>query len=151
MRRGAEMAPEAGWRSELEGGPMIGRPTPAPPQAFMEVYATLRDELLNDKLLGGPPKHAVDWLKEVSPLSAPQPSAGAHAKRACGPAPMHDPSPWPGAPAAGCRHREANGPPPQVRQPPPRHGRPPPKELRRTRGHPRCSTRRSTQTTGGLL
>lgn len=39
---------------------------PCPGQAFLAVYKTLRDELLEDKLLGNPPKHAADWLKEVS-------------------------------------------------------------------------------------
>lgn len=34
-------------------------------QAFLDVYATLREELLNDKLLEGQPQAAKDWLKEV--------------------------------------------------------------------------------------
>lgn len=36
-------------------------------QAFLEVYATLRVELLNDKLLEGQPEDARNWLREVSP------------------------------------------------------------------------------------
>jgi hypothetical protein len=35
-------------------------------QAFLDVYATLREELLSDKLLEGQPQAAKDWLKEVS-------------------------------------------------------------------------------------
>jgi hypothetical protein len=34
-------------------------------QAFLAVYTTLRDELLNDKLLEGQPQDARNWLKEV--------------------------------------------------------------------------------------
>jgi hypothetical protein len=39
-------------------------------QAFLDVYATLREELLNDKMLEGQPQEAKDWLKEVSRLSS---------------------------------------------------------------------------------
>jgi hypothetical protein len=39
-------------------------------QAFLDVYAVLRSELLSDKLLEGQPEAARDWLKEVSPLPA---------------------------------------------------------------------------------
>lgn len=36
-------------------------------QAFLDVYAVLRSELLSDKLLEGQPQAARDWLKEVRP------------------------------------------------------------------------------------
>lgn len=36
------------------------------------MYATLREELLNDKLLEGQPQDARNWLKEVSQLKSPE-------------------------------------------------------------------------------
>lgn len=40
-------------------------------EAFLEVYATLREELLNDKLLAGQPQAARDWLKEMVDYNVP--------------------------------------------------------------------------------
>lgn len=34
-------------------------------QAFLDVYATLREELLSDKLLEGQPEDARNWMREV--------------------------------------------------------------------------------------
>eukprot|EP00775_Hariotina_reticulata_P012243 gene12243-12380_t len=40
-------------------------------EAFLAVYTTLRDELLNDKLLEGQPQDARNWLKEMLDYNVP--------------------------------------------------------------------------------
>jgi len=40
-------------------------------EAFLAVYASVRDELLNDKLLEGQPKEAKAWLKEMLDFNVP--------------------------------------------------------------------------------
>ncbi|WIA39084.1 hypothetical protein OEZ86_005226 [Tetradesmus obliquus] len=40
-------------------------------EAFLDVYATLRQELLDDKMLEGQPQEAKDWLKEMLDYNVP--------------------------------------------------------------------------------
>ncbi|KAF6256016.1 isoprenoid synthase domain-containing protein [Scenedesmus sp. NREL 46B-D3] len=40
-------------------------------EAFLDVYATLREELLNDKMLEGQPQEAREWLKEMLDYNVP--------------------------------------------------------------------------------
>ncbi len=34
-------------------------------QSFMDVYKTLRDDLMQDEVIGHPPDHAKEWFAEV--------------------------------------------------------------------------------------
>jgi hypothetical protein len=45
--------------------------TPPFTQAFLKVYATLRDELLDDALLAGQPAPAKEWLREMLDYNVP--------------------------------------------------------------------------------